>query len=147
MEEKVSNIVTSYYNNNCEDTLIFLINSRETNYDNMCRAISIYNLLHSINAYTVITGECYGISSLLFFSAKKENRYILSNAVLSLIPIYESSPIDNTCDSKLEDYYTRVVKDIIQNNIKKHIMINYSKNMSLRVIIYNLMPQILKMQQ
>lgn len=95
MEEKVSNIVTNYHNNNSKDTLIFLINSKEkycsTDITNICKAINIYNLLSSINVYTVITGECYGISSLLFFSAKKENRYVMPTSLLILEKIYLSS--------------------------------------------------------
>lgn len=89
---------------------------------NIVYAINIYNLLRQLDVYTVITGECSGIATLLFFSAKKEKRYALPHTTITFTqPFYDdnkadfyNAPIPN--DERIEPYINASI-NIIKDNL------------------------------
>jgi len=97
---------------------------------NIVYAFNIYNLLRQLDVYTVITGECSGIATLLFFSAKKEKRYALPHTTITFAqPFYNDhkayfckEPIPN--DERIEPYINDLIKIIKDNFALENTKLN-----------------------
>lgn len=91
---------------------------------NIVYAFNIYNLLRQLDVYTVITGECSGIATLLFFSAKKEKRYALPHTTITFTqPFYNDTqagicnPKESIPNDKRINPYINTSINIIKDNL------------------------------
>ena len=82
---------------------------------NLINAINIYNLLASQDVYTVLIGECSGLSTLIFLAANENRRFALPYSTYNIKYIKNDAHFYE--NSKKNERYKEFAKEIFSNKL------------------------------